>query len=197
MPNGFRMLGMFTDCELLEEYSLSFLCRYNNRPRIKDESVAVHSFFVSLYCIKIIEELENCGLQLSFEQKYKIVSSAVIHDVGEVLTSDVPYDVKNMNKNVRVMLENTEEEYLNNKFAGVDMVSEFDKDEDDVLSYNVVKLADTYSVIQFCANEERLGNKSNDVFEIKCNATERAANYIDKINEVLRNKFKKGELKNA
>lgn len=164
MKKNMNMTELFSEDELLEEYSLSYLARYNNRPRIKDESVATHSFFVSLHCVKLIEKIESLGYSLSCEERYKILSSAILHDVGETITSDVPYDVKQMNASVRDVLETIEQEYLSMKFGNSFCVQTADENDKDLnLVKAILKVADTLSVLQFCLNEMRLGNASEDV----------------------------------
>ncbi len=57
---------------------------------------------------------------------------------------------------------------------------------DDEIAEAVVKLADNYSVLQFCINEQRLGNTSPDIMEIFVNANQRVDASIDKVNRLLK-----------
>ena len=52
--------------------------------------------------------------------------------------------------------------------------------------YNIIKLADAYSVYQYCLNENTLGNVSDEMKEIKSEALVRITNYIEVINKLLK-----------
>lgn len=43
---------------VLDMYNLDYIVRYSNVPRIKNETVAAHSFFVALEVYKLYEEYE-------------------------------------------------------------------------------------------------------------------------------------------
>ena len=63
------------------------LVRYQNAPRVSEETVAEHSFFVAAYVLK----LHN---YYNFDLK-KALSIAILHDYAEVFISDIP---KRVNK---------------------------------------------------------------------------------------------------
>ena len=56
---------------------------------LQDESVAEHTCFVSLFCLKIMAELN-----LTHEQERQVLIAAALHDTCESRTSDIPHDVK-------------------------------------------------------------------------------------------------------
>ena len=68
---------------------MSNLYRYNNRTRLKNESIAEHSFYVALTALRLCEVLE-----IEDSLKLKILEMAIIHDVGETNSIDAPYTLK-------------------------------------------------------------------------------------------------------
>ena len=55
----------------------------------------------------------------------------------------------------------------------------------------IVKLADNYSVYQYCLNEKSLGNISVDIHKIYLDCQTRIDMYIHKINEEINKRRKK------
>ena len=51
------MLELLSKESILSEYPLKKIIRYNHRNRLQDESVAEHTCFVSLFCLKIMSQL--------------------------------------------------------------------------------------------------------------------------------------------
>ena len=54
------------------------------------------------------------------------------------------------------------------------------------LCHNILKLADSYSVYQYCLNEKALGNVSDIINEITYNAMNRIRRYTDAINQMIK-----------
>ena len=51
------MLELLSKESIMSEYPLKKIIRYNHRIRLQDESVAEHTCFVSLFCLKIMAQL--------------------------------------------------------------------------------------------------------------------------------------------
>ena len=100
------MLERFNDKDVLREYTLSKIIRYNNRNKIQNESVAEHSFYVTLFCLKIIK-----NLNLSVEEINRILILSALHDTCESETSDIPHNVKKISPEINQILEKMEEKY--------------------------------------------------------------------------------------
>lgn len=170
------MLDLLSKETILKEYPLKKIIRYNNRNRLQDESVAEHTCFVSLFCLKIMSQLN-----LSHEQERKVLILAALHDASESYTSDIPYDVKNNYPEIQKTLEKAEEEYYKQNWEKYSS----DVLEPEPLIYNILKLADSYSVYQWCLNEKMLGNVFDYVNEIYFNSLSRIEFYTNKINELI------------
>lgn len=171
------MLELLSDEEIMREYSLKDIIRYNTRSKIKEETVADHTCFVSILSLKILAQL---GITDDKVIKDTLVLS-VLHDIPESCTSDIPYDVKQRCPELRELLEKLEDEYYNKYWSNFVEALEAKKK----LPGLVVKLADVYSVFQFCCSELRLGNNDKDMIEIFVNSKRRIRDMIDRINRYL------------
>lgn len=173
------MLERLSDEQIMSEYVLSKIIRYNNRTRLQNESVAEHTCFVSLFCLKIMAQLK-----LDHETERQVLILAALHDMAESRTSDIPHNVKANYPEMEVILANIEERYYEenwNKY--IDVVYGHND-----LVYNIIKLADAYSVYQYCMNERNLGNYSKDNEEILDEVQYRIAERIRAINSILERK---------
>ena len=173
------MLERLSNEQIMSEYVLSKIVRYNNRTRLQDESVAEHTCFVSLFCLKIMAQLN-----LDHETERQILILAALHDMAESKTSDIPHNVKANYPAMQSVLDKIEHDYYEENW---------ERYLDEVLNpgdlvYNILKLADAYSVYQYCLNERNLGNYSNDNTEILIDVQERVATRINAINSILERK---------
>lgn len=156
--------------------TLGEIIRYNDRPKIKNESVAEHSFYVANNVIRI------CSLyNIPMEVKHEALEMAIAHDIPEVFTGDIGYITKRDNPELAVALERTElkqlklnmpEHYLafRNYVEGL-------KHRD--LAAVIVKLADIISVLQYSNSEIELGNSSKAMQDINIDAQERVQSYLE------------------
>jgi len=171
------MLELLNDKEVMDDYVLGKMIRYNHRYRLQDECVAAHSFFVSLFCLKIMAKL-----QLDHETERQVLIMAVLHDTAESRTSDIPHDVKSRYPEMWEILDRAEKEYYEEHWQKY--ISDMYKPSKMV--YNIIKLADAYSVYQYCLSENTLGNVSDEMTEIKNEALVRITNYTAAINALLK-----------
>lgn len=172
------MLELLSDEELMREYVLKKIVRYNHRPRLQDESVAEHAFFVSLICLKLMSKID-----VSREVQRRVLILAALHDAAESLTSDIPHDVKKRYPEMDRMLMKIEEEYYDKSWSAYldDMKG---SDHDGEVARAIVKLADAYSVYQWCLNERELGSRSKSVFDIFSDAQMRIKICTGVVNEL-------------
>lgn len=179
------MLELLSDKEVMDEYVLSKIIRYNHRNKLQDESVATHSFYVSLFCLKIMAKLN-----LSHEIERQVLIMAALHDTAESMTSDIPHDVKNNYPAMQKILDEIERDYYKQNwptyFEDIYMPS--------TLVNSIVKLADAYSVYQYCLNENMLGNKAEEILSIKEEAAARIEVYTNQLNKNI--KIENGGFKN-
>lgn len=171
------MLDVFSDEQITSEYVLCKIIRYNNRCKLQNESVAEHTCFVSLFCLKILAKLH-----LDHETERKVLILAALHDAAESRTSDIPHDVKTNYPEMQRILDKVEEDYYEEVWG--DYKEEVYKPGN--LCYNILKLADSYSVYQYCLNEKALGNVSDVINEITHSSMVRIRHYTDAINQMIK-----------
>lgn len=175
------MLELLSKESIMSEYPLKKIIRYNHRSRLQDESVAEHTCFVSLFCLKIMAQLN-----LTHEQERQVLILAALHDTCESRTSDIPHDVKANYPEMQVILEKIEHDYYEENWKTY--LGDVYKPEPIV--YNILKLADAYSVYQWCLNEKALGNSSDCITEIYIECRNRLKKYIGIINEIIEKEAK-------
>lgn len=170
------MLELLSEESIMNEYPLKKIIRYNHRNRIQDESVAEHTCFVSLFCLKIMSQLS-----LTHEQERKVLILAALHDTCESKTSDIPHDVKEKYPEMQMILDKIENDYYEENWKPY-LSDVFEPEE---IVYIILKLADAYSVLQWCINERKLGNISNCICEINEECNLRIKRYTNEINKLI------------
>ena len=111
---------------------------------------------------------------------------AALHDTCESRTSDIPHDVKANYPEMQAILEKIEHDYYEENWKTY--LGDVYKPEPIV--YNILKLADAYSVYQWCLNEKALGNSSDCITEIYIECRNRLKKYIGIINEIIEKEAK-------
>jgi len=144
-------------------YRLTYIVRYSNVPRVKNEDVAQHSFLVSAILFQLREEYEfNLGEALS-------ISTA--HDILESETSDVSHLLKKEHPDLYVALKKAEKDAIV-KFPKAIQVSIRKYDENKTLEARVVHLSDAMQCQQYAENEIKLGS-SHYFDEVRTNSIKR------------------------
>ena len=143
-------------------YKLSFIQRYANIARIRNEDVAQHSFFVSAIILKLYDNYSfNLGIALQ---------AAVCHDITEADLSDVTHQVKHDYPQLAAEIKKVEIQVVCNYPDAVIEGFKVFEDESSVEGL-IANLADVMQVSQYIDNEISLGNKN--VFDIRIEATKR------------------------
>lgn len=180
------MLERLSDEEIMREYSIKNIIRYNTRLRIKDETVSDHTCFVALFCLKILDQLK-----LNDAELYKsVLILALLHDISESITSDIPYNVKVKHPELKLVLKDVEDDYYRNYWSRYKSFLEVKSG----LPEAIVKLADIYSVYQYSKNEISLGNKSEEMVEIFESSKIRIDKAIEKINMIIAKEKSNGKI---
>lgn len=136
-------------------YKLSNIVRYSQQNKIKHETVAEHSYYVTWFVNRLCTKYE-----LSDKIRLMALESALLHDIPEVITNDITYDVKRMIPEVRDLLQPYEEEIILEHSTTAHKVLFNPQTYEERVAKALVKHADVLSVVQYCRNEESLGNKS-------------------------------------
>lgn len=136
-------------------YKLSNIIRYSQQNKIKNETVAEHSYYVSWFVNRLCTKYS-----LSDTIRLMALEAALLHDVPEVITNDITYDVKRMIPEVPGLLQPYEEEVIREHSSRAHKVLFNPETRDEIVAKKIVKHADILSVLQYCQNEEALGNKN-------------------------------------
>ena len=130
------------------ERILAHVPRWAVVPHIRSQSVAEHSFYVTLYADKLCKMLGWDDLNTSMA-----VSYALRHDMLEVFTGDIPSPAK------RILTSNDTVNAFNNHFVK-SMPADYEAGIPTGKIHEVVKLADKLDEFFWLCTETGLGNRS-------------------------------------
>jgi 5'-deoxynucleotidase YfbR-like HD superfamily hydrolase len=142
---------------------LNNMVRWNGLNRIKDETVAHHSFFVAMVSRLLAEEILN---EDDINLKLQITTYAIFHDFDEMFTGDIVHGVKYGNaygEEMRNLLDLIIKDKVNAKF---NKDRESEKLLSDIMTSvpflvkKIVKVADWLSMLFYLKKELNLGNTS-------------------------------------
>lgn len=173
------------DLNVLDVYGSTFpliladMKRYNNRIKIKSESIAEHSFFVAYNIIKI-----GYDYAIPNEIVNEAVSIAIAHDFPEMFTSDLPHDCKQRYPELRSLLATVEQEFIQREMP--ELRERYDKLlQGNSLAVLLVDIGDAVSVLQYCNREIELGNNSDDIENISNEIKMRVVMLFEKLKKEL------------
>lgn len=135
-------------------YQLTNIIRYCQLNKIKKETVAEHSYYVMWFVNRLCTKHELCD-----KIRLMALESALLHDIPEVRTNDITYDVKQLIPEVSGLLQPYEEEIIKEHSETAHKVLFHPESPEERVAKALVKHADVLSVLQYCQNEEDLGNK--------------------------------------
>lgn len=141
-------------------YRLTNIIRFSQLNKIKHESVAEHSFFVMWFVNRLCTKYGICD-----KIKLLAMETALLHDVPEVVTNDITYDVKQMIPEISELLEPYEKQVISEHSIDACNTLFYPTTDEEVIAKALVKHADILSVYQYCMNEAQLGNK--DFIELR------------------------------
>lgn len=136
---------------LQDIYRLAYIKRYSNIPKLHEESVAEHGFFVAAIVAKLYERYEfDLGEALLI---------AISHDMTEMELNDCPHIIKKKYPSIAKAYQDCEEEVADQLPTEIAWgAREFDKEEKS-LEATIVHLADVMQCVQFADVELKLGNE--------------------------------------
>lgn len=163
---------------LRDLYKLKSIFRYNNRQKLKTESVAEHSYFVAAISMQLCKKYK-----LSSEIMKNCLIRSLLHDMPEIVTGDIPYDSKVMFA-LHEKFNTFEQSYFELNFAEFSTLMS----KNDDISALVVDVADALSVVQFADNEIRLGNSTDDMRVIYDESFDRCRQLLSRLDMRLAEK---------
>lgn len=172
------------DLNALDIYGSTFpliladMKRYNNRIKLKSESIAEHSFFVAYNILKVGFEYD-----IPSDIVNEAVAMAITHDFPEMFTSDLPHDCKQRYPELRTLLAKIEQDFMKKEMP--ELYDRFTKLSEDSLVTLLVDIGDAISVLQFCNRESELGNNTDDIKNISNEIKMRVVNLFEKLKKEL------------
>lgn len=145
-------------------YKLTNIVRFCQQNKIKDETVAEHSFYVMWFVNKICTEYN-----LSDTIRLMALEGALLHDVPEVITNDITYDVKQMLPEVSDLLKPFEEKVIKEHSERAWKILFNPETSEEKIAKKVIKHADILSARQYCYNESSMGNTNFKTLYIETN----------------------------
>jgi putative hydrolase of HD superfamily len=148
---------------------LSSITRYSTRKFIIRQTVMEHIGDVAFISMVLSEYLNNHGVR---NDSGRVIKLALIHDVPEAISGDLPHDSKydygEVSRGLRKQLEGLEKitmnyalAKLNDKKTASAVYSLFEEyNARKTIESKIVKLADLYDVILYTQQEMSMGNKS-------------------------------------
>lgn len=176
-----KIIDLSTD---YQDYKNGEIIRYNGKHKIKQESIAEHSFMVAMNIIKV------CALmEIDDTTRDTAVTMAILHDISERFVGDIAYEFKSDSDNkhiLRELFDNYEEKLYNKKYKEeIGSIYEDVIQGDNSICDRLVKLGDSMSVVQYSTREIELGNISDDMSRISLEAINRVMYDYKRLEEVL------------
>lgn len=166
-------------------YNLSYISRYATVPRIKNESVAEHSFYVASIVMKLHE--------IYIFDMHKAVAMAVMHDWTESWIDDTTALVKRQFPEIAAAVKNAEYDIANDHFNNEVYSLWYDLNNKKTIESLIVHLADVIQCSQYAKNEIKLGN--NGYMQDVLNISElRIQDLMEELHDYKRNKFESKRL---
>lgn len=155
---------------------LSSLKRYNNMPRIKQESLAEHMYYTAIIGRRIMDYMT-----MSSEEKMDTLSYILCHDVAELYTGDIPHNVKQDHPDFKIFIEKIEDQFL--LASSMKNLAEGFITRPSESKILVFKLADILQVLMYAEDEIQYGNSHIEFLEIVNNAQRISSDLVNKIHD--------------
>lgn len=157
-------IDISTDARLILQYRrLNYIRRCNNFPTLRNESVAEHSYQVTLMAVAIATEYtSNSSNELGIDPQC-VGMLALCHDLEESFTSDIPWNVKHLDDDTHSAICSAtrsieDENYLYSGILGSTYRQLCDSSKDGP-NGAVVDIADMLELSLYLRDEVESGNK--------------------------------------
>jgi len=143
-----------------EPTRLRYVKRFSICPKVHEESVAEHSYYVAFICLMLGEDLMNQGfVKLNLGM---LLSRALIHDLDEVFSGDFIRMFKHQNIIVEEAINATSkilvERFTQNYPAGKKLLDYWENSKSEDLEGSILAFADFLSVLSYIWQEIHAGN---------------------------------------
>jgi 5'-deoxynucleotidase len=149
---------------------LDYVTRYSSIPVTTPETVATHSYWVSVYSLLIHRQLMSGSVFPLDALEHAILVKALFHDAAECVTGDLVRTFKYSSVNLRKEADLAEEslakrlpERVQRAFDPVGKLNDHDR----AYVKDVVKAADFLSLMLYMNRERMRGNRDVEPFEAR------------------------------
>lgn len=166
--------------------TLRHLIRYQNCPRLINESVAEHSWYTSVLVLKL-REYYKFNLEIALK-------TALVHDCMESKISDIPHNIKQANPELAKAIEHAEDNITRSMLSdeAFELMKAFNSGS--TPEGLACQLGDVLSVVLYANAEIKAGNSTFNYIAIK--AISRCKEVIDKFDEYRNPEYTKEQIMN-
>lgn len=163
-----------------EIYKMSDVIRYNGRLVIKTENLAEHSYYVAMNIYKLARMFN-----IDEQTVNKAIKIALCHDLGEIFTGDLPHSIKAYSPEINNIAKQLEIDIMKEQFPYfAEDFESYATQKESILTV-LVEAADCLDVLAYIDREEQLGNKSDEIVQIKAESSERYVKLIEKLKHLI------------
>ena len=145
------------------ERNLDKVVRFSNQMRIRDESVAEHSYHASMYAMILADMEISRGKKVDVE---KLLRCCLVHDLEESMTGDILHGFKYSDPELLKNMKKMGEEFYKNLVSNLpdDITAKYEtmwKDaKDDSIEGEIIEAADKLEALMYSIEEYSMGNKN-------------------------------------
>lgn len=137
--------------------------RFNTIPIMSSQNIADHSYFTAIIAMDLARKIQTeTGYALNLE---RLLQKALLHDVEEAFTGDIPHPIKRMTEYTKSFFEDLAL-LVRNRFLP-EWIREIASLSKTGQEGHIVKLADYIELYIYCVEERLLGNRSYQLVETK------------------------------
>lgn len=146
--------------------NLDKIVRFSSMLRLKDESVAEHSYHVTFYAMMLADIEQKLENKVDVEKVFRL---ALMHDLEECMTGDILFDFKKSDEKLAEQIEKMGLQYLKKMLDNLpDYLSkDYEKvwaesRENKGIEGKLVQAADWLEALMYAIEENSIGNKNFD-----------------------------------
>jgi len=138
----------------------SHVIRYSSIEHGRDQNIAEHSHYVTLYALMIGRDCLQAGMKLKME---KLLIDAIMHDVDEVVTGDFIRSFKYSNDEMHAMMDDMASygcKELLQQLGVPELHKNWEHAKDTkTIEGQIVLIADLLEVVAYCITRIKVGNQ--------------------------------------
>lgn len=141
---------------------LKYVTRFSTCRTLHKESVAEHSYYTALYSIVVAKWVtDHTDLRIDVA---KLLTKALVHDLEESITGDIPRDFKHVDKELRASIERIAETSFLKAAESIFQcntnywLSVWKSAKDDTVEGRILAFADFLSVVSYIYEEVRIAS---------------------------------------